>query len=153
MRWELKPFAELSALELFEYLKLRQSVFVVEQTCPYPDIDDIDKSSYHLLGWKDSELVACARIIPAGISYQHPSIGRIASALHCRGSGIGRKLVKKSIDYTQSLFPGCVIKIGAQERLEKFYHSFGFETVSDSYIEDGIAHIEMLLDESASLPM
>ena len=147
MQWTLKHFNELSTIELFEYLKLRQSVFVVEQTCPYPDIDDTDKVAHHLLAWHDSNLVACARIIPAGVTYPYPSIGRITNAIEYRGSGIGRDLVDKSIGHAKNLFPNQAIKIGAQQRLEKFYESFGFKTVSPMYLEDGIPHIDMLLSE------
>lgn len=146
MHWELKSFTQLSTLELFDYLKLRQSVFVVEQTCPYPDIDDVDKASHHLLGYdSDQGLVACARLIPAGVSYEQASIGRIATSLSYRGKGTGRELVAKCIVEMGRLFPDTPIKIGAQQRLEAFYQSFGFETVSDMYIEDDIPHIHMLL--------
>lgn len=145
MRWELKNFEQLSTQELFDYLKLRQSVFVVEQTCPYPDIDDADKSAHHLLAWQGAELTACARLIPAGVTYEYPSIGRIATGQNFRGTGLGRELVKRSIEAMQEMYPAENIKIGAQERLEKFYHSFGFKTVSPMYLEDDIAHIDMLL--------
>jgi len=145
MRWELKTLTELTSSELFEYLKLRQSVFVVEQTCPYPDIDDTDKAANHLLAWDKNTLAACARIIPAGVTYEYPSIGRIATGAMYRGTGLGRELVRRSIEQTQGLYPEQAIKIGAQERLSRFYQSFGFETVSDMYLEDDIEHIDMLL--------
>lgn len=145
MKWELKRFDELSALEMFEYLKLRQSVFVVEQTCAYPDIDETDRKAHHLLGWEADKLAACARLIPAGVTYEYPSIGRIATSEDFRGAGLGRELVAHSIELMREMYPGHQIKIGAQERLAAFYESFGFETVSDMYIEDDIPHIDMLL--------
>lgn len=145
MKWNLKTFDELNTHEMFEYLKLRQSVFVVEQTCPYPDIDDTDRKAHHLLAWQGTELAACARLIPAGVTYEHPSIGRIATSKQHRGTGLGRELVSQSIDHLHRLYPGTQTKIGAQERLEKFYQSFGFATVSTMYLEDDIPHIDMLL--------
>jgi len=145
MKWELIKLSEFSSLNLFEYLKLRQAVFVVEQTCPYPDIDETDLSSHHLMGWQDDQLAACARIVPPGVSYEHPSIGRIATRVDFRMTGLGRDLVGRSIEHTQRLYPNQNIKIGAQSRLEKFYQSFGFETSSAIYIEDDIPHIHMIL--------
>ncbi len=145
MRWEIKSFAELSTRELFEYFKLRQAVFVVEQTCPYPDIDNTDLAAQHILAWQDDTLGACARLIPAGVTYDYPSIGRIATNDTQRGTGLGRELVKRSIAFMQQQYPNQQIKIGAQQRLERFYQSFGFRTVSDMYLEDNIPHIDMLL--------
>jgi len=145
MDWELKELSELTSRETFEYLKLRQAVFVVEQTCPYPDIDDTDLEAKHLIARANSKIVACARIIPPGVTYDRPSIGRIATDLSQRGSGLGRELVRRAIEHTQSLFPDQDIKIGAQERLESFYQSFGFETISPMYLEDDIPHIDMNL--------
>lgn len=148
MKWVLKTFKELSTLELFEYLKLRQAVFVVEQTCPYPDIDNTDLVAHHLLAWSNDTLAACARLIPPGVTYEHPSIGRIASNEAYRGTGLGRELVKHSIDHIVEMYPYQTIKIGAQERLESFYQSFGFKTASPMYLEDDIPHIDMVLSTS-----
>ena len=145
MKWELSKLNEFSSLNLFEYLRLRQAVFVVEQTCAYPDIDETDQPSHHLLGWQDDQLAACARIVPPGVSYEYPSIGRIATQIDLRMTGLGRELVGRSIEHTQNLYPNQSIKIGAQSRLEEFYQSFGFETSSDIYIEDDIPHIHMIL--------
>ncbi|MCH2190921.1 MAG: GNAT family N-acetyltransferase [Gammaproteobacteria bacterium] len=146
MKWELKELAELTSKETFDYLKLRQDVFVVEQNCPYPDIDFTDLEAKHLIAQIDDNIVACARIIPPGVTYDQPSIGRITTALTHRGSGLGRELVRRAIEHTQALFPNQDIKIGAQERLESFYQSFGFETISSMYLEDGIPHIDMNLN-------
>ncbi len=145
MKWDLKTFSEFNTGELFEYFKLRQSVFIVEQTCPYPDMDDIDRQAHHLLAWQDTELAACARLIRPGALYAHPSIGRIATNLTHRGTGLGRELVSQSIAHMSVLYPNMPIKISAQEHLEKFYRSFGFTTVSTMYLEDEIPHIDMLL--------
>ncbi len=144
--WQVKSFEQLSPVELFDYLKLRQAVFIVEQTCAYPDIDDTDKLAHHLLGYKGGLLVACARLIPANVTYEHPSIGRIATHAQARGSGLGRQLMTHCVSTMHDLYPGQTIKIGAQQYLENFYQSFGFETTSDVYLEDGIPHIDMVLE-------
>lgn len=150
MQWSLKAYQELTIEELFDCLHLRQSVFVVEQACPYPDIDATDKVAHHFLGYLENEqgekeLVACARLIPAGVTYEFPSIGRIATSLSHRGLGLGRELMTHCIEHMQRLYPEQSIKIGAQERLEAFYQSFGFETTSAMYLEDNIPHIDMIL--------
>lgn len=145
LRWETRIFEQLTNVELFEYFKLRQAVFIVEQTCPYPDIDDTDKLAHHLLAFNGDTLKACARIIPSNVTYEFPSIGRIAIAESGRGTGLGRELVERSIALTRSLFPNKTIKIGAQQYLEGFYQSFGFTTISEMYLEDNIPHIDMVL--------
>lgn len=149
LSWQLKTFDDFSTKELFDVLRLRQSVFVVEQECPYPDMDDVDLVALHLIGLLENdgntEPVAYARIIKPGVSYEYASIGRVIVAPPLRGKDFGRILMQKAISETQINYPGGAIKIGAQERLEKFYRSLGFETISDIYIEDDIPHIEMLL--------
>lgn len=147
--WQLKRFDELSTRELFNVLRLRQSVFVVEQECPYPDIDETDLAALHLIGFLDdsdaNEIALYARLIKPGVSYKYASIGRVIVAPSARGQDYGRVLMHKAISETHEHYPDGPIKIGAQERLEAFYHSLGFETISDMYIEDDIPHIEMLL--------
>ena len=118
---------------------------MVEQTCPYPDIDKTDMKAHHLLVWDGDLLAACARLIPAGVTYDYPSIGRIATSQNHRGNGLGRELVANCIGHMRDLYPNQKIKIGAQERLSAFYQSFGFEVVSSMYLEDDIPHIDMLL--------
>ena len=153
LSWQLKKFKNLSNRELFDILKLRQSVFVVEQECPYPDIDDVDLVALHLIGLLEendqTEIAAYARLVKPGVSYQYASIGRVIIAPSSRGKDFGRELMKKAISETKANYPGESIKIGAQERLEHFYHSLGFETHSEMYVEDGIPHIEMLLPHDA----
>lgn len=145
LNWVLKKFDELSAAELYAIIRLRNEVFVVEQNCAYQDADDIDQLSWHLSGYDDNILAAYTRIIPPGISYEMPSIGRVVTSPAYRRSGIGRTLMNISIEKTFALFNSNSIKIGAQLYLQKFYESLGFESCSDQYLEDGIPHIKMLL--------
>ena len=144
--WKALTFDELSNNQLFELLKLRVDVFVVEQTCPYPELDEKDRhpQTHHLMGIKDTELVACARLLPAGLSYPSVSIGRVATRQSFRGQGAGKLLMQSAISHCESLWPGQSIEIGAQEYLKGFYESFGFEATSDMYLEDDIPHIDMI---------
>jgi ElaA protein len=145
MIWICKKFDELSPAELYASLRLRSEVFVVEQNCVFLDMDNKDQSSHHIMGWQDHELLACARIVPPGISYVESSIGRIVTSLAARRKGMGRELVQRSIDLLYTLHGKTVIRIGAQYYLKGFYESFGFRQTGDLYLEDGIEHIEMLL--------
>ena len=142
--WTSKFFTELSNLELYSILQLRNEVFIVEQNCPYLDLDNKDQGSYHLMGWKGERLLAYTRLLPPGLSYTECSIGRVVSAPSARRTGIGRELMKKSIEECGKLFPTSAIRIGAQLYLLDFYKSFGFEPTGDVYLEDGIRHIEMI---------
>jgi ElaA protein len=107
-------------------------------------MDNKDQSSYHLMGWKKEMLVAYTRLVPPGISYQEPSIGRVVTSPAARGSGIGKLLMEKSIEEVIHLYGKTPIRLGAQLYLKNFYESLGFKQVSDVYDEDGIDHIEML---------
>ncbi|BCV55558.1 MAG: GNAT family N-acetyltransferase [Shewanella algae] len=148
MQWQLLPFAELTLDTLYELMKLRVDIFVVEQNCPYPELDEKDRAAgaMHLLGRSSSgELLAYARLLPAGVSYSQVSIGRVAVAAKARGGGRARQLMLEAIGGCHKLWPAEDIKIGAQEYLRAFYQSLGFEVVSEVYLEDGIPHLDMLL--------
>ncbi|TMI63560.1 MAG: GNAT family N-acetyltransferase [Bacteroidetes bacterium] len=146
MNWICKSFDELTPHELYAILQLRSIVFVVEQNCVYLDMDDKDQHSFHLMGWENEKLCAYTRIVPKGISYKdYTAIGRVVTAPHARGKGAGRELMLHSIAKTIELFGSNSIKIGAQLYLKKFYESLGFIQTSDTYLEDGIEHIEMIL--------
>jgi len=123
---------------------LRNEVFVVEQNCVFQDADDNDQKALHLMGFDEKKLVAYTRLLPAGTVYKEASIGRVVTSSLVRRSGVGKKLMQQSIDKLYELFGRQPIKIGAQLYLKKFYQSFGFEQVSDVYLEDGIEHIYML---------
>jgi ElaA protein len=142
--WILKPFSELTPHQLYAILQLRSEVFVVEQNCVYLDMDDKDQNSYHLMGFNENKLIAYTRLIPAGIAYEQPSIGRVITSPLARGTGAGKELMKKSIATCYELFGKQAIMIGAQLYLQQFYTNLGFKTCSDVYLEDGIEHIYMI---------
>ena len=145
MTWYYKAFNELTPHELYAFLQLRSEVFVVEQNCIFPDMDGKDPHSHHIMGWEDHKLIAYARILPPGISYGESSIGRIVTSPTARGKGIGRELLRRSIETLYTLHGKAVIRIGAQHYLKGFYESFGFRQTGSIYLEDNIEHIEMLL--------
>ena len=143
IQWLLKRFDELTPHQLYAILQLRNEVFVVEQNCVFQDADDKDQGCWHLMGFSNDRLVAYTRLVPPGVIYDIASIGRVVTSPSARATGLGRQLMKKSIDVVNELFGDGPIKIGAQLYLKKFYESFGFEQVSDTYLEDGIPHIYM----------
>ncbi|TRM11334.1 GNAT family N-acetyltransferase [Lentibacillus cibarius] len=146
MKWYIKTFDELSNEELYAILKLRVNVFVVEQDCPYPELDDYDQASIHYFFKIGNEIAANVRIVPAGTKYPVASIGRVVVNPTFRGNGYGREIMRKAIDYTATVLAEPRIKIQGQEYLERFYTELGFRKVSDSYLEDGIPHVDMIWD-------
>ncbi len=144
INWIIKPFHELTTAELYALLRLRSEVFVVEQNCVFLDQDNKDQAAWHLMGWHDNELVAYVRILPPGMAYELPSIGRVVTSHEYRGSGAGKELMNEAIEKTTARYPDMPIKIGAQLYLKKFYQSLGFEQSSEIYLDDGIEHIEMI---------
>ena len=145
IRWYYKTFDKLSPNELYQLLRLRSEVFVVEQNCVFLDADNKDQGCLHCMGWVNDELAAYARIAEPGYIYTEASIGRVATSPAHRMKGLGRELMQQSIDICRSLFGNTEIKLGAQYYLKEFYGSFGFVAIGDTYIEDGIKHIYMLL--------
>ncbi|HOZ79762.1 MAG TPA: GNAT family N-acetyltransferase [Ferruginibacter sp.] len=143
LHWVYKNFGELSVDELYAILQLRNEVFSVEQNCVYQDADDKDQPAYHLCGWDGSKLAAYCRILPKGISYGHPSIGRVVTSPQYRKEGYGREMMQLAVRKTIEQFNDPVIIISAQLYLQHFYESIGFVQVSDTYMEDGIPHIKM----------
>ena len=143
IKWVCKSFTDLDSDELYKILQLRNAVFVVEQNSVYQDCDDKDQYSYHLMGWKNENLVAYSRLIPPGIAFDAASIGRVVTATAVRRQKIGRELMELSIKYIFQLFGEHPITIGAQLYLRNFYKSMGFIEIGDKYMEDGIKHIKM----------
>jgi ElaA protein len=145
INWHCNNINELTGRQMHAILKARCDVFVVEQNCVFPDIDDNDLIALHLCGWdQHNQLAAYLRILPPNSTYAEPALGRVLSSPTYRGTGIGRQLIQEGLKQIQSHYPGLPIRIGAQSYLIKFYSSFGFEIASDEYIEDGIPHVEMV---------
>lgn len=143
--WDIKKFDELTTTELYRIMQLRLAVFSVEQNCAYQDADGKDLKCTHLAGYNENnELVAYARIVPAGISFTEVSIGRVITSEKVRGTGAGRELMRKAMELIEKEYGTIPIRIGAQCYLIKFYSSFGFEISGKEYLEDNIPHIEML---------
>lgn len=142
--WTCLPFDALDTRSLYAMLALRTAVFVVEQNCPYQDLDGKDEQAWHLLGYGSEGLAATARILAPGDSYPGASsIGRVVSAPTQRGTGLGQRLMHQAVQHCQRLFPEHPIRIGAQAHLQGFYRRFGFVPEGAVYLEDGIQHIEM----------
>lgn len=145
MNWHVKTFNDLTINELYAILKLRQDVFIIEQNCIYPDIDNIDEDSIHIFASTENNIIAYCRIVYPGIKYKEPSIGRVIVNPAFRNKQIGTQLLEKAILTNVKLFPNLGNRISAQSHLQPFYQNLGFETTSEIYLEDGIPHVEMLL--------
>lgn len=148
MEFYIKSYNELCKEELYEILKVRNEVFVVEQECPYQDCDGKDKHAYHLYIIENNKIIGYLRILNKGISYDEVSIGRVLVHKNHRNKGIGRKLMQKAIDHILNEMKEYDIRISAQVYLLDFYSSLGFKTTSKEYLEDDIPHIEMLYSKT-----
>ena len=147
--WQCAAFSELSAAQLYAILKLRSEVFVLEQNCVYQDIDGLDLECLHVIAWNDDRQVAAyLRVVPPGLKYAEVSLGRVVSSNAVRGTGIGKKLMANAMHLVEQNYPGQAVLIQAQSYLENFYRGFGFVTVSDVLMEDGIPHFMMLKSAS-----
>lgn len=147
MKWILKKYNELTLEEFHNILQLRINVFVVEQNCPYPELDGKDEIAYHFYAVADknsSQILAYTRIFKPGDYYKFAAIGRVVVNKRYRNTGLGNELMKNSIQQIEKLFHTTEIKIGAQTYLKKFYETHGFNKVGEEYLEDGIPHIYMI---------
>ncbi len=151
INWKVTHYTSLTTDELYEILRLRAEVFVVEQTCPYQDLDGLDNRCYHIMGWIENELVAYARVLPLGVDpyelvgegdERHGGIGRVVVAKAHRG--IGHELMNRAVDaYNELVGADIPCIIHAQAHLKRFYESHGFTQSSGICLIDGIDHIEM----------
>jgi ElaA protein len=158
-RWTWHKFAELSPEALYAILELRSRIFVVEQNCIFPDMDGRDRDCEHLCGFeeagdgrrgmgdgKDRKLVAYLRLVPPGVRTPEPSLGRVVVEQSARSKGFGRAVMLEGMRRCAELYPGKPVKVSAQQHLERFYNTLGFQTVGAPYLEDGIVHIDMICD-------
>ena len=148
LTWQWLPFDALSRDQLYELLRLRSEVFVVEQTCIFQDMDGLDGQAMHLLGTRVvdgvPQLVAYVRCFAKGITFDEASIGRVVTRQSARGGGLGHVLMTEAVRALQEQWGAQPIRIGAQAHLKSFYERHGFADVGKPYMEDGIAHIEMV---------
>jgi len=143
LQFIIKRFEEFSLRDFYEIIKIREEVFIVEQACVYQECDGKDRKAFHLACMEDGKVMAYLRILEKGVSYDEISIGRVLVRKEWRGRGLGKKLLEKAIEFIENGLKESEIRISAQEHLTNFYGSFGFETVSNMYLEDGIPHVEM----------
>jgi ElaA protein len=148
IQWVWYGLNDLSCEDLYEIMRLRQEVFVVEQNCAYLDCDGLDKFSLHHAAWERTSqgkrLVAYLRVLPPHDAAL-PVIGRVLTSPDRRSRGLGRLIMEKSLRHIENLYPGKDVRISAQLYLLDFYSSFGFQQSSEVYSEDGIPHVEMIL--------
>lgn len=145
LTWRCLPFDALHVRTLYALLQLRTEVFVMEQNCVFQDMDGADAQCFHLLcETADKTLVACARLVPAGLTFAEASIGRVVTRPAARGGGLGHVLMREAVQALHGLWGVQPIRIGAQAHLQAFYRQHGFEPDGPIYIEDGIDHIEMV---------
>lgn len=147
--WRFARFDDLGAREVHDILQARAAVFVVEQSCAFQDVDGADPLCWHLVGRAPSPggegpILAYCRLVPPGVKYPEPSIGRVITTPAARRTGAGRALMREAVARAEALWPRTPLRIGAQMYLKDFYGSFGFRQTSEPYDEDGILHIEMV---------
>ena len=138
---DIKTFDKLLAIELFEAYKLRTDVFVVEQNCAYPEVDDIDLKAWHLFVWHENALIGYLRIYYSDENTM--DLGRIVVREQERGKGVAFLMMTYALDWIQKKHDPKVVNLSAQTHLELFYKSFGFKTVSEPYPDYGIMHLDM----------
>ena len=147
MNTVIKKFSELSTEEIYNILKLRSEVFVVEQNCIYQDIDEKDQKATHLFIEKNNEIIAYTRIFKKGDYYEeNPSIGRVVVSKKERGKNLGKEIMLNSIEFIKKELEGRKIELSAQKYLDKFYKELEFYSEGEDYLEDGIPHQRMFYD-------
>jgi ElaA protein len=147
---EWQRFEDLTAGQLYELLRFRQSIFVVEQRSPYPDLDGLDQEAWHLLLHAGDTLAGYTRLIPAPLR-----IGRVAVAARLRRHGLGRRLMDETLTLCRDHYPGLSVALTSQSHLVPFYRDFGFEPTGEPFDDYGRMHVDMQLrpcDSSTTFP-
>ncbi len=142
--WKIKTFDELSTSELYEIIKARVEVFIIEQNCPYPDLDGYDDKAVHLWAEKNGDILAYCRIFDKNIKYPEASLGRVLTTKKARGKNLGKQLIKYALEIIKTRMKTSKIRISAQDYLIRFYTDLGFTDTGKKYLEDEIPHTEML---------
>lgn len=144
LAWRWHAWRELSGDAVYEIMRLRSAIFVVEQHCVFPDMDGRDPACEHLCGRDTAgELAAYLRLVPPGVRTPEVSLGRVVVAPSARGRGFGRAVMQEGLRHCAARYPGKPVKVSAQRHLEAFYQSLGFATAGEPYLEDGIWHVDM----------
>lgn len=146
MEFTFKHFSELTTTELYNILKLRAEIFVVEQDCVYNDLDNLDKDAVHQFIQKNGQIVAYSRLLKPGTRFNDYSIGRVIVKESERGTGLGIKMMEEAKLFITTEWKAIKIKISAQKYLRKFYEDLGFSVITEEYMEDGIPHFGMLYE-------
>ena len=141
----VRKFSELTTTELYEILKLRVNVFVVEQNCPYPELDDRDQEALHVWYEENGQIQAYLRIMDKGAVSDYVSIGRVIAVK--RRSGIGTRIVGDAIEIAKAYYGADTLYLEAQVYAKELYAKLGFREISDVFLEDGIPHVKMLREE------
>lgn len=145
INWHCNKFEELTLNEFHDIIAERIEVFVIEQECPYQELDGKDKKALHLYATNEkNDILAYARILPQGVSYKEVAIGRVITTQKGRGKGLGHELMKKAMEIIENTFGKVSVRLSAQEHLQQYYGAHGFVKVSEMYLEDNIPHVEML---------
>ena len=145
MKIVVKKFKELSVEEIYQILRIRSEVFIIEQRCIYQDIDGNDEKAMHVMGKNNNEIIAYTRILDSGDCYDFPSISRVVVKEKNRGEERGKEIMKESIKYIKENLKEKTIVLAAQKYLEKFYRELGFIAEGEEYLEDEIPHQKMIL--------
>lgn len=148
LNWQFKHYNDLSLNEFHDILALRIKVFVVEQNCPYQELDGKDKKSYHLICRNGKgELVGTMRILPQGVAYEDVGFGRIVLDESARGEKEGHQMVEEALEFCKAEFGDVPIYLSGQKHLEAFYNKHNFKSTGKEYLEDGIPHVEMCFND------
>jgi ElaA protein len=143
--WVCKHHTDLAIEQLYEILRLRTEVFVVEQQCPYQEVDgqDLQGDTCHLMAWQDDRLIAYLRLLDPETQGGDVVIGRVVIAAAARGTGLGHEMLAEALEQAERNWPAVPIFLSAQSHLQGYYARYGFVTVGEEYVEDGIPHIGM----------
>lgn len=151
MKWSNRKFDDLSGRDVYEILRLRVDIFIVEQACPYHEADGNDYEAIHVCCEDSRGLAAYARLLPAGVKYERPSIGRVIVRRDVRGEGIAHTLMERALDFMLREWKPKDIQLQAQTHLVKFYNGHGFTEISEPYEDDGIPHVDMIYKSNPSI--